>query len=202
MIPQEAIQRYRISPQQRRAWHLAQNSGAACRCQCLLELEVPVELVALEMMVRRVVDSHEIFSTAFHVSEMLKLPLQEMKKGHPLYSVKEVSVEALLRESGLSKETACDRQRQAIINRLFDVRYWSSFDLQNGPLMELSLIRLAEDRSLLLIQLSSLWADAATLQIFTGLLVTGLNPVEVSDNSGGQSIQYPDFCEWQNDLLE
>jgi len=152
--------------------------------------------------VRRIVKRHEIFSTTFQTIETLKLPLQEVKSDAALYCVEEISATEFLYRNGLPEGLAIDRQEQAIIDKLFDFRQWNAFDLQNGPLLKLSWIRLAEDRALLLIQLSSLWGDAAALQILVKLLVSYLNSSATFAGPEQTPIQYPDFCEWQNDLLE
>ena len=75
------------------------------------------------------------------------------------------------------------------------------FDFERGPLLRVSLLRLSDAQHYPLLTLSALIADARALaNIFDEL--ARLTSATDADQNGVAPLQYADFAEWHNQLLE
>lgn len=97
----------------------------------------------------------------------------------------------------------CDPLRQEdAIAKLYSKADELAFDLNTGPLLRMSLLTLSPDRHMLLVNVSSLCADAVSLKNLVGEIsrcyCAGADRDEVPD----EPLQYADAAQWQNDLLE
>jgi len=75
MQQEQAIEGYRLSPQQRRSWQLQQESHAGCAL-CAVLIEGRLNHEALQEALRVVVDRHEILRTTFLRQPGRRFPLQ------------------------------------------------------------------------------------------------------------------------------
>ena len=149
-------------------------------------LDVPALARALEEIVRR----HDSLRTRFPVAD-----------GEPLQEVVSHAARHLpiLDLCGLPAEVR-GRERDRLIRR----EAAAVFDLANGPLERRSLIRLGGTEHVLLLTLHHLVADRLSHDV----VVAELSALYRAFAAGGPSplpeleVQYPDFGEWQRDLLE
>jgi amino acid adenylation domain-containing protein len=190
---QDSLQGIRLSAQQKRLWLLQDNEGAFCVHATVL-LSGPVDPLVLQGTVARVVDRHEIFRTTFRLEPGLKLPFQVIgEQLAPRWRTVD------WREHGPSNQ-------EAELKILSDEQRRFAFDFERGPLLDVVLVRLAERRSVLLLYLPALCADAVTLQNLVreisdayAACLMGEESAELSDE---EPIQYAQFSEWQHELLE
>src|SRR6185295_5401397 len=75
MEQEVAIEGYRLSPQQRESWEM-QEESEACRAQCAVLIEGPVDGEKLQQALEEVVKRHEILRTTFQRRPERKYPLQ------------------------------------------------------------------------------------------------------------------------------
>src|SRR5688572_32790415 len=77
------LQGFRLSPQQRRAWQMQQDS-AVCASQSLVRLDGDLDAAALAAALDEAVRRHEILRTAFQRVPGLKVPLQVVTEPSPV----------------------------------------------------------------------------------------------------------------------
>ena len=181
-----AEQGFRLSPQQRRVWGLAQGGAAGC-AQGVIAIEGDLDAERLRHAVGEVVGRHEILRTVFRGPAGAPVP----------YQVVEAALASSWADFDL-QDLPVSRQEERI-NELLRGQA-RDFDFGRGPLLRLALLRLAPSRHKLLATTPALCADAASLQVIVN---------EVSHFYGGgaagalgEPVQYADYAEFQNQLLE
>ncbi|MEH2381704.1 MAG: amino acid adenylation domain-containing protein [Nostoc sp.] len=185
----QTLEGFRLSPQQKHLWLLQQNS-VADRAQCVLLLQGQLQIEILQEALEKIVNRHEILRTVFHRRSGLKIPIQVISdRSKPSWQTFNLSdIDA--------------RQQQAKIEELFLEERNFPFDLERGSLLRISLLILSEDRHMLLMTLPSLCADSWTLKNLVKEIAYTygqcLNDQELYD----EPVQYLQFSEWQNELLE
>lgn len=180
---------FRLSPQQKHLWSLQQSlGGQAYRALTAVELRGELRVETLKKSLEQVVGRHEILRTTFHRPPGRKLPFQVVSE-EPRFSWQEVEL------SNLNSE-----QQKARMEKLFDDQRKQSFDFEQGPLFQASLMKLSRESHVLFILLPALCADSRTLSNLISLISQtydlGLKA------SSDAAMQYADFAEWQNELLE
>lgn len=192
MQQEQAIEGYRLSPQQRRSWQLQQESHSGC-AQCAVLIEGRLDHEALQEALRVVVNRHEILHTTFLRQPGRSFPLQIIEASSSL-SWHEVK-----------RDDLDDAEQQ--LEELYANEKHRAFDLQKGPLLRATLITQSDDRHVLLLSLPALCADAWTLKnlieetgrAYAANLGRGFDgPFAEAD----EVTQYLQFSEWQHELLE
>ena len=181
----QTIEGFRLSPQQKQLW-LLQQSGSTYCAQCVLRIEGNFQIEILKLALRKVVDRHEILRTYFHRQPGIKIPIQVISSSNIF----------LYQEFGRHDQTdkfiedLCHKERQSI------------FNFEQGPLLHVSLLRESSSRCFLIITLPALCADSCSLksliQEVGNLYDTCLQGEELED----EPVQYIQFSEWCNELLE
>ncbi|MBD1902831.1 amino acid adenylation domain-containing protein [Trichocoleus sp. DQ-A3] len=188
----QTINGFRLSPQQKYLWLLQQDSAAYC-AQCAILIEGNLKTTALKEAVQQIINRHEILRTSFHREPGIKIPIQVISDRFHITSwhssnltnynplEQEAKIEAILQE-----------ERRSI-----------STSEPGGSLLRTSLITLSDDKHILIATLPSLCADSWTLknlvkEISQGY-VANLQSEEIAEE---EVVQYVQFSEWQNQLLE
>jgi amino acid adenylation domain-containing protein len=180
-------QGFRLSPQQRRTWSMADDIGAY-RSQCVLLLEGELQTSALERSVRELVVRYEILRTTFERSPGLCLPVQ-LIGDVDRFDWRFVDLQGL--DTGLTNALAGLAREE--LRR--------PFDLARGPTLHALLAGLAPHSHALLLTLPAMCGDAATLIVLAEEIrrsYAGQKP-SLAD---GEVMQYADLAEWQNESLE
>jgi amino acid adenylation domain-containing protein len=182
----ETLQGFRLSPQQRRVWRLQEGRGAAYRTQCALLLDGRLDESALDEALRRLFSRHEILRTSFQCLPGMRTPVQRIEE----------RVRPALERIDLTGFAGPDQDAE--LARLFDE------DLHSGggaSAHRIALLGLDERRHVLFFGLSALCADAWSLQLLAGEVarICAGEPPAVDD---ADVLQYADFAEWQNELME
>jgi len=128
----------------------------------------------LERALTDVVERHEILRTTFQRPPGIKTPFQVISD--------DAQFEWQFHDlSELDPEALSRAERSR------------PFDLEHGPLLRASLYRLSREHHTLLVSVSALCADSVTI----------LNLMkELGGELAAEPLQYADFAEWQNELLE
>ncbi|MCW2919927.1 MAG: amino acid adenylation domain protein [Actinomycetia bacterium] len=176
---------YRLSPQQKRNW-LIQQADPDGRYYAQVVAEIPgvPSVPALWEAVTAVSRRHEVLRTVLQLIPGADVPFQVIR-AEPLLTC----VLHDLRGRPETEWTAL-RDRQAA----------TPFDLHCGPLLRADLVRLAEDRSRLLLTLPATSADIATLHQLMAEVCSAYAG-EVFAVPDEDVLQYVDVAEWQNDVL-
>ncbi len=180
---------FRLSPQQKRLW-LLQQDGLAYKAQCAVLLEGNLKSEALKEALQKVVDRHEILRTSFQRLPGMKIPFQVIAgSSTPSWDSADLSDRELQKQESKIEELLQEERRRP-------------FDFEREPPLRLSLLTLSARKHVLLLSLPSLCADAWTLKT----LVEEISRFYAAYMQGEElldgPLQYADFSEWQNELLE
>lgn len=187
-MQQQATEEFRLSPQQQRLWEL-QRDSRAYRSQAAMLITGPLDEAALKEALRQAVARHEILRTGFQQPHLLNTALQIVFDDSPV-EYQQANL------SGLSAE-----RQAAWLDELFDAQQSVEFDLATGRLLQVTLVKMAAMRHVLLLSLPALCADVHSLQNLAGEIVTDPDIGNHEGGFDGALIQYADYAEWQSELL-
>jgi len=190
-MKEKIIEGFRLSPQQKHVWLLQQfDHSPAYRVQCAILIEGNLNTKVLKAALENVVNRHEILRTTFRCLPEMTIPLQVITDTS-LLSVHEYNL------SGWEPQ-----EQDARVEALFHQARRLTFDLEKDPLLYISLVNLSPHKHILLVSLPALCADTATLKNLVREIsrcyTASLHREELSE----KPMQYVDFSEWQNELLE
>ncbi|MBW4636654.1 MAG: amino acid adenylation domain-containing protein [Gloeocapsa sp. UFS-A4-WI-NPMV-4B04] len=184
----QTIEGFRLSPQQKHLW-LLQQDNFAYYTQCAIRLEGQINAELLKAALEKVVARHEILRTSFQRRPGIKFPIQVIGESSTIFW-QDINL------IGLSTEEQLDK-----IEALFEAERHFIFNFQASQL-RLSLLKLSDKQHILLINLPSLYADSWSLknlvQEISNAYTACLEGKELTD----EPVQYIQFSEWQNELLE
>jgi thioesterase domain-containing protein len=183
-------QAFPMSSGQRRAWLTEQFMGAtAANNLCVsLRLSGALNIAALELGLRLVTGRHEILRTTFDV--IAGQPVQVVHRESP-------RVLALI---DLSHVPEPEQSAYVAARRLA----YTPFDLKRGPLLRVSLLRLASEHHILLCTLHHIVADGWSLGLFIKELVDGYAALCAGRRPALKPLplHYADYALWEQDWLE
>jgi amino acid adenylation domain-containing protein len=187
----ENIDGFRLSPQQRHLWLLQQlDQTTAYRAQCAVLIGGPLNFEALVAAVQDVFARHEILRTTFHCPPGATVPIQFVGQSSTL------SIDRHdLSSCGLTEQ-------EARIDSLLSESGELSFDLEKGPLSQLSLLTLSSDKHMLLVSLPSMCSDSVSLNNLVHEICSSYASRGRHEEPPVPPLQYADLAEWQNELLE
>jgi len=179
---------YRLSPIQERIWSCYRL--AECqpyRSHGVISLEGHVDTEKLQKALRQTVARHEILRSRFPRQPGMSSPFQTVSElDHFSWAVADLSAIEL-------------SEQRAEIEKLFAERKRSLFNFDAGPTCHALLVRLGDDRQMLILSLSALTADAATVKLLSEEIAADYS---ADSSSSGEVMQYVDVSEWHHDLLE
>jgi amino acid adenylation domain-containing protein len=174
------IEGFQISPQQKRVWLLQESEDKQpYRVTCMVVVEGEVDRDILETACQKVVEKYEILRTNFQTLKGMTIPLQ----------------------------VVCDRtliniDEQDLSTNISQYLNHLSFDLENGSVLWISLVKVNSRKYFLLTAMPAICADAVSLHNLMreiGVAYTNcLQGKEFSDTP----LQYADIAAWQNELFE
>jgi amino acid adenylation domain-containing protein/non-ribosomal peptide synthase protein (TIGR01720 family) len=184
----QTIEGYRLSPQQKRLWTLQQR-GAAYEAQCAILLEGEPRAEDLERALRRVIERHEILRTGFRPLPQIKTPVQVIaERGELSWRTCELPAQD-------------ERERRAAIERLFEEE--ARLLSRTGTQLRAALAEAGPGRRVLVLTAPSMCADSKSLHNLMREVARCYAEAGGSASEGGEeAVQYVQFSEWQNELLE
>ena len=181
-----------LSFAQQRLWFLAQlePESAFYNIPLAVRLKGELKLAALEATLSEVVRRHEVLRTTFSVRE-----------GEPVQIIREaervrLSVEDLSELSEVEREAEAGRRAAAEAQ--------APFDLEQGPLLRIRVLRLAASEHVVLLTMHHIVSDGWSM----GVLVKEVAALYEAYAAGQASplaelgIQYADFAVWQREWLK
>lgn len=184
----QVVEGFRLSPQQRRLWHLHESYPASSfGTQCTVALTGVLDAARLAQAVACVTARYEILRTSFGFLEGTSVPVQIVNGSAPRL------------ESTIDLRSM-DAQRQESEVRLILEKQWNWLHDSPNPLaMLFALVRLADAEHLFIVTASALCADMAAVVN----VVREVQAVYSGRNIDAEEVlQYADLSEWQNQLLE
>ncbi|HEX7317733.1 MAG TPA: amino acid adenylation domain-containing protein [Pyrinomonadaceae bacterium] len=191
IVEKEALEGYRLSPQQRRLWELEHAAGGgAYRALRAVSVEGPLDPLTLKAALRTVVERHEILRTGFHLTPELRTPLQVInERAEPFFETRD------LRAVGA-------REQEAAVEETFLVEMRRAREFGQSSLLRATLLTLSDNRSVLLLNLPALCADARTLENLQRELGLAYAAAREGREVSDEVTQFVQFSEWQLELLE
>ena len=185
-----------LSFAQQRLWFIDQlepgsgsyNIGAAVR------LTGALDAAALERALGEVVRRHEALRTTFPTINSLPVQLIAAPASLDLAVIDLVSL--------MSDDSLEDRRKEA--QKMADAEVQRPFDLEQGPLLQATLLRVAEEEHVVLVTMHHIVSDGWS----TGLLMREVATLYAAYSNGQESplaelaIQYGDYAAWQREWLQ
>ncbi len=183
------IQGFPLSPQQEHLWLLQQlDNNPAYRSDCAILIAGNVDINRLELALQNVVNKYEILRTCFRCLPGMTIPVQVIANNKVI----------------LAKHNFSDgnfQEQEAKIEQMFQELSQLPFDLEQGLIFHASLVTLSLEKHLLLISLPAICADTLTLKNLLREIIYFYS-AEYQDELSDEPLQYADFSEWQNQILE
>ena len=189
-MQQEAIQGFRLSPQQERLWSLQQADRDAYRACCAVLIEGDLKADTLIKSFERILSRHEILRTVYHELAEMSAPIQVITDSQSI-SLDDYDLSGMEPQRQESETKAIIRNERR-----------RSFDLKNGPLLAASLIRITPEKHVLVISVAALCADPVTLRNLVSEISDNYAACSRGEELMDEPMQYADFAQWQNELLE
>ena len=187
-MSQEIIEGYRLSPQQRRLWLLRQSDRCA---QCAVRIDGELHVDVLEEAVRHVASQQESLRTTFKLLTGMTIPVQVISD----------RPDVLFQRHELRQLTA--EQQHSRVKLIFDDIARRNRAYDQPPLLHFDLIDLSPSKHDLIISLPVACADAPSLHCLVHQIAHAYQAVLQSEKPLPiETMQYADFSEWQNELLE
>ena len=187
LLPVNRDQPLPLSFSQERMWfiHQLQPDSPAYNIGGLTRLTGPLDLAALEYSFDEITKRHEALRTTFAVVD--GQPVQVIATEHDLRII-------IVDLQDWSEE---ERENEAFKSISKEAR--QPFDLQNGPLIRLTLYRLAQDHHLFFVSIHHIISDAWSMGILSRELMAHYNAFVTGQliKLPELQLQYVDFAAWQ-----
>lgn len=192
--PEESdeVTAFPLSPGQLKIWQISRSNpgDTTYNGSFRMNLAGPVDTVILERSLQEIVDRHEILRAAVEILD--REPTQIIAPTLPL------QLQTFdLRESP-------GEHREAQMGRLCVDEAQRPFDLAHGPLIRCGLIRMEDQRYILMLTIHQLICDGWSI----GLIMEELQKIYAAVAEGREpllpplSLQFGDFVVWQKDLAD
>lgn len=183
------VEGFRISPQQKRLWLLKADGLVDDFALCTIRIEGQIEVELLQVALQQVSDRHEVLRTSFHRQTGMKFPLQVIAESyHVIWNFVDLS------NSNIREQLVKIEEIQAKNN------YNYSYE-KDLPICAY-LVKLAAKQHILIVKVLSICTDSWTLKNLVREIsrtyAACMNAAELSD----EPVQYLQFSEWHNELLE
>jgi hypothetical protein len=180
-----------LSFAQQRLWftHQLFPDSAAFNVPAAIRLEGLLNVQAVRRSLAEIIRRHEVLRTTFMLVD-----------GEP---VQVIDPQPKLVMPVIDLSALCEQAREAEASRIASAEARRGFDLEHGPLLRLTLLRLAEQSSVLVKSMHHIVSDGWS----TGLFVRGLQVLYDAFSNGRPSplaelsVQYADFSVWQREWL-
>ncbi|MBD2128004.1 amino acid adenylation domain-containing protein [Microcoleus sp. ZQ-A2] len=186
----QTLQGFRLSPQQKHLWLLQQDSLAYC-ASCAIQIEGNLNVQALKSALNQIVNRHESLRTTFHRQPGIKIPIQVIAESGTL-SWNQVNLKELNFQ-----------EQSAYIEQLFQETGGLNFKSKPESILSSSLLTLSDNQHILLVTLPAICADSWTLKNLVKEISQTYQAYFKGENLPDEEpVQYIQFSEWQNELLE
>ncbi|MBD2120461.1 non-ribosomal peptide synthetase [Trichocoleus sp. FACHB-262] len=192
--PSANLEGYELSPQQKHLWIVHQLTGANTvqpyRVQAAISITGAIAPTIFQAALQDVIERHEILRTTFKSVPGLYLPLQV---------IQETPTEAI---ATLDWSHLSEPDQAVELKNL-----WQQWQAQNLPLeqsLQWCLIRQSSEQHCLMLSLSALCGDAATLKNLVQEIAQQYAVCLQASPSleAEKPLQYADLATWQNELLQ
>ena len=190
-MSQNKVEGFRLSPQQRCLWSLQQAAGfSGYYVLFTVSINGKLRVEFVQRALTDVVQRHEILRTTFQRPLGIKTPFQVISEAtHFSWQFSDLS----------------DVDDDRLLNKFedsFAAARARPFDFERGPLLRATLYRFSREHHVLLISLPALCADSITVLNLISELGRAYALILDEAAFPEEPMQYADFAEWQNELLQ
>ncbi|PMB02622.1 non-ribosomal peptide synthetase, partial [Fischerella thermalis CCMEE 5273] len=180
---------YELSSAQRRLYtlHQLEGMGTAYNMPRATLLEGSIRPETLERVFAEIVARHEVFRTCFEVVD--DEPKQKILN-HVQVPIEYVNLDC---DEGAHPEEKWDASVQKIMERFIQ-----PFDLSKAPLLRIKLVRLSDEKHVLLTDMHHIISDGYSVQVLMREFTDLYHGKTVLANT----LQYKDFADWQNRFFQ
>ncbi|MBZ8183316.1 non-ribosomal peptide synthetase [Oscillatoria salina] len=184
------LQGFQLSPQQKSLWLLQQEiQNCPYRSQGAVLVTGELDREKLVAVLANIVHRHEILRTRFEQLPGLSLPVQIIEPSITIPSLPSHDL------SDLSPP-----EQQVRLESLFQQMLVQPLRLERCPNWQLALIQLGKNKHWLFLSLTALCGDRQSLENLVLEICYGY--AGQPEKLVAEPLQYADFAEWQNELLE
>jgi amino acid adenylation domain-containing protein len=190
-MQKEAIEGFRLSPQQRRLWSLQQtNQNMPRRAQAAVLIEGTLDAATLDDALRQVVRRHEILRTTFYRADGVEFPVQVIgDDGVPA-----------IRHLSLDEAQSSDPEHAyKMLSR--DPSQHAPDD-EGETALRVSLVRLSSSTHLLHADVHSMCTDAEGLNALVREMARSYGGATAETGEADELMQYADLSESLNQVVE
>ncbi|HKG20408.1 MAG TPA: amino acid adenylation domain-containing protein, partial [Blastocatellia bacterium] len=180
---------YRLSPQQKRIWKLRElDLRAPYRSQIAVLIEGAVDEERLTVALQAVVNRHEVLRTSYPRPFGVSIPVQTI-------------TDAGLIKEGLNLSNLPGEEQWASVDRFLEEALHSPMDIQTGENLRATVIKMSPEMNVLAINVHAITSDDIGVENLIKEVIRFYGDPE-SVASLPEPLQYADYSEWQNQLLE
>ncbi|WP_066383167.1 non-ribosomal peptide synthetase [Anabaena sp. CA = ATCC 33047] len=189
-VQEKVINGFRLSPQQKRVWHLQKDNPVYC-VQGAILLAGSLKIDVLKSAIEQVINRQEILRTNFIKPAGIKTPMQSIaEQGFLVWQ--EIDFSDIQEQEQLNKVEYLLQQERLI-----------PWDFEQGSLLRCSLINLSINKYILLINLPAVYADSCSIKNLVAEISQCYGAcLQGRELDSEDIVQYLQFSEWQNELLE
>lgn len=184
----KTISGFQLSPQQKRLWLLQENSSAYIT-QCAICIEGNLNSEILKIAVEKIIERHAIIRTRFCRLPGVKVPVMVVED-KSYFSWEDVDLSHLN-----------EQEQSAEVEKQFHKGKRQQFDLEQGQVLHLCLVKLSANKQILLICLPAICADTRTIKSLFKEIINFYSLILKKEELVDEVVQYLQFSEWQNQLL-
>jgi amino acid adenylation domain-containing protein/non-ribosomal peptide synthase protein (TIGR01720 family) len=187
----DTFEGFRLSPQQKRLWLLQQSDGSLpYRASCVVTIRGALDPRLLEQAIGTVIAHHEILRTSLRLLPGISVPVQV------------IAEDSTLRLAGHDVSSLHVDARRARVELLLDEAARES-DGAERPLVRADLVKVSAGEHALLLTIPGVCADGPSLDRLIGQTAAAYAALAAgADAPDVQAMQYADFAEWQNQLID
>ena len=177
---------FRLSAEQERV--CVQQGDTPFVAQCLVILEGTLHTESLKQALANIIQQQEILRTVYRRQSGLKLPFQViLDLCEPVWNV--------IDQTGVGEAAQTTFLRNLL-------QQTPNLNLEDGPLVHVSLVTLAQQKHAVVLSLPALAADSRTLRNLVDELGRNYAALLAHETIENELMQYVDIVQWQTDLLE
>ena len=180
---------FRLSPQQKYLWILQENN-INYLAKCTIKIQGKVKVNILKSALEKILNRHDSFRTTFQRRPGIKMPIQViLDKGKIDWNY--------LNLSNLKWEKQTEK-----IGEILQNQNGLMAQLDQQPIFPTAFLTLSEEEHILLVSLPALIADSFTLNNLVKEISESYDLCLKESDFDESAVQYLQFSEWQNELLE
>jgi len=191
--PVEKRDFYPMSSAQKRMYIVNQldTESTSYNMPLILRIDGPLSRIAVQLAFKQLIKRHESLRTTFGLvdDELVQRVIEEGAFEFELEYAEFSHIKDSAEESNDELELAKELEVASMINGFI-----RPFDLQNGPLFRVGLIREADERHILMVDMHHIISDGGSAEILKSEFVKLINGEKLSP----LNIQYKDYACWQN----